>query len=224
MRWIFVLLVLANAFYAFWHLQGAPQTQADKHSLSQAGVPTLVLLGEADPQLLDSPEAGLVHIEEPVVELIESSCWFVSAFDGKKAADQAVEAIQFAQLQARLDAAEVEDRSDYWVHVGPFSSRERAMRVLQELRAKNIDSFLIGEGELKNGISLGFFSQKSSAERLVTRYRNIGYPIGVFEVKRYKTRYELYASGRVEKAELEALMKERGLKVDPAKKPKKSCI
>ena len=223
MRWLFVLLVLANGFYAVWQLQVRPADSYDETGVEGLGrVSTLVLVDEADPAVLESAEAPLAIKRVP--EQIADACWFVSIFEEKAQADKAVAAVQAAQLEARLETVEVADRSDYWVHVGPYASRERALAELQQLRADGIDSFLIGDGELKNAISLGFFSQKASAERLMRKHRDIGQPIRLFEVKRYKPSYHLYASGRVEEAQLVALMKDQGQVVSPAKKPKKSCI
>lgn len=224
MRWFFVLLLLANGFYALWQLQHQAGESVEGAAVSAARVPTLLLVGEAAPQLLASRQTPAPVAVEPVPDLVESGCWLVSVFDQKKAADRAVAAVQAAQLEARLKTVDVDDRSDYWVHVGPFARRDRALAVLQQLRAKGIDSFLIGDGELKNGISLGFFSQKASAERLARRHKTIGYPVNIFEVKRFKPSYHLYVSGRVEKADLIALMRDQALVVDPEKKSKKSCI
>lgn len=223
MRWLFALLVLANGFYALWHLQASSREGAEVELAGSGRVPTLVLVSEADPQLLEQSQLVVPAVEPEPAE-IEQSCWFVDVFDEKKDADRAVSAVQVAQLEARLDTVEVQDRSDYWVHVGPYSSRDRALAVLQQLRADGIDSFLIGDGELKNAISLGFFSQQASAERLARRYQNIGHVVSIFEVKRYRPSYHLYVFGRVEQAELTALMKDQGLAVNPSKKPKKSCI
>lgn len=223
MRWFFVLLVLANGFYALWHLQMQSPEPVGGDASSSGRAPTLVLVSEADPALLERSEAEPLHVEAAPVE-IAPACWFVAIFDDKQQADRAVAAVQAAQLQARIETLDVADRSDYWVHVGPYASRQKAMAVLQQLRADGIDSFLIGEGELENGISLGFFSQKVSAERLARRHRNIGHPVSIFEVKRVRPSYHLYVFGRVEEPELEALMKDQGLAANPAKKPKKSCI
>jgi hypothetical protein len=224
MRWFFVLLVLANIFFGLWQLQARSHSPIYQGGVSAALVPTLVMVGEADRYSVEPRELEVPLQQESRPDLVESSCWFVSGFDEKKAADEAVAAIQSAQFEAHVETLEVDDRSDYWVHVGPFVSRDRALAVLLDLRGKNIDSFLIGDGELKNGISLGLFSQKSSAERLAKRHKAIGYPLRVFEVKRVKPSYQLYASGRVEKSDLVALMKDYGLVVNPAKKSKKSCI
>lgn len=224
-RWIFVLLLLANGFYAFWwQSQGASPTLTTAPANPESS-PTLVLVAEADPALLVAQQQAVV--DEPPVEKeeaeIATACWLLGTFAEKARADRVVSAIQDAQLAANLDTIELPDEPDYWVHVGPFPSRERALAVLQQLRGQNIDSFLITDGELENAISLGFFSQKTSAERLLERYAKLSHPPKVLEVKRYRPGYRVYAWGRVERDQLMDLMAERNLALNPSGADKKSC-
>ena len=44
-----------------------------------------------------------------------------------------------------------------------------ALRKLKELQKRGVDSFVITEGELANGISLGLFAKKDSVDRLLTK-------------------------------------------------------
>lgn len=77
-------------------------------------------------------------------------------------------------IQARLGALEVVSerqtrlevvRSDYWVVLGPFDSQAVSRERLSELQSTGIESFLIGQGELAGGISLGLFSSNANAQR-----------------------------------------------------------
>ncbi|VFS74872.1 sporulation protein [Pseudomonas aeruginosa] len=73
---------------------------------------------------------------------------------------------------------------DYWVYLPPLASREAALRQLKELQARNIDSYLIGEGVLANGISLGMFSARDSAESAQARLKTAGYEAELKELPR----------------------------------------
>ena len=223
-RWLFVLLLLANGFYALWHWQQASSGNREVQAEVASTVPTLVMISEvAEPERLaeasSKPDAVV-----PEAETIPVSCWFVGGFDEKANADRAVQTLQALQLKVSLEAVSVPDEPDYWVHVGPFPTRDKAMSVLQQLRARKVDSFLIDDGELKNAISLGFFSQKRSAIGLQARYRELDYPVRIHEVARFRPRYELYANGRVTAIDLTAAMADAGLNAEPAKTAKKSCI
>lgn len=228
LRWAFVLLVLANLLYAGWSWQQQRAESQVEALQEQAVVPSLVMVDEmaappeAVPAVSDKPDVD----DEPVraqPDEIAQQCWFVGEYADKARADRAVSVIQSMQLEARLSARDVPEEPDYWVHVGPFDSRDRAVTVLQQLRGRNIDSFLIDEGELKNAISLGFFSQKRSAQRLLDRYRNLEYSLRVHEVPRFVTHYDLYAFGRVDGEDIRLALQERGLSAKPVKRDKKSC-
>nr|ADI18753.1 hypothetical protein [uncultured gamma proteobacterium HF4000_36I10] len=225
LRWVFVLLLLANVLYAGWNWQ--QQRSATMAEARQASVarPSLVLVDELEAPPVAAVQSDAAPIEESSSpEELSRQCWFAGDYADKDTADRAVSVIQGMQLEARLNAREVPDEPDYWVHVGPFESRDRAVRALQQLRGRNIDSFLIDEGELKNAISLGFFSQKSSAQRLLSRYRNLEYRLQVHEVPRFATHYDLYALGRVEGDDIKRALEREGLTAKPAKRDKKSCI
>lgn len=223
-RWLFVLLLLANGFYALWHWQQAPADNRKAQPEVASAVPTLVMISEVAEPLRLAEAASKPETYEPEVETVPVSCWYVGGFDEKVGADRAVQALQALQLTVSLETTSVPDEPDYWVHVGPFSTRDKAMSVLQQLRARKVDSFLIDDGELKNAISLGFFSQKRSATGLQARYRELDYPVRIHEVARFRPRYELYAGGRVTAPDLAAAMADAGLTVEPAKTAKKSCI
>lgn len=223
-RWIFVLLLLANGFYAFWwQSQGASPTLTTGPADPEFSA-TLMLVTEAEPALLIARRQAL---DEPPAEKeeaeIASACWLLGTFAEKARADRVVSAIQAAQLEAKLDTIELPGEPDYWVHVGPFPSRDRALAVLQQLRGQGIDSFLITEGELENAVSLGFFSQKALAERLLERYVELSHPPQVLEVKRYRPGYRVYAWGRIERDQLMGLMAEQSLALSPSGADKKSC-
>jgi cell division septation protein DedD len=113
------------------------------------------------------------------------------------------ELISANQVRARLKALDITvntyqvsipDKPDYWVHLGPMRSRKEALDLLRELQAKNIDSFLITEGELVNGISLGFFSREELAQGVMKQRREIGYEAKIRKVPRFSREiWEVFA-------------------------------
>lgn len=228
LRWLFVLLLIANLLYAGWNWQQQRSATIVEARKTSAPTPTLMLVEElgTPPATVAavSPALGSPPEKDEQPQELALQCWFAGDYVNKAAADRAVSVIQGMQLEARLVAREVPDEPDYWVHVGPFGSRDEAVRALQQLRGRNIDSFLIDEGELKNAISLGFFSQKSSAQRLLRRYRDLEYSPQIHEVPRYKTHYDLFAYGRVEGADIEQALAREGLTAKSSKREKKSCI
>lgn len=78
----------------------------------------------------------------------------------------------------------------YWLIIPPLGSQAEASKMLKDLRSKEIDSFLIAEGEYRNGITLGVFSDKSNMEHYRRELADQGYPVVI--VPRVSTREELW--------------------------------
>ena len=67
------------------------------------------------------------------------------------------------------------DLSGYWVLLPAQSSLDEAQRLMVELQQRGIDSFVVGTGDYRNAVSLGFFHGRRSAEELEVRIRAQGY-------------------------------------------------
>ena len=78
---------------------------------------------------------------------------------------------------------------DYWVYLAPLVSRQASLRQLRELQSRNIDSYIITVGDLSNGISLGIFSRKDSAESVVSRLQALDYRASIRELPRAHRKY-----------------------------------
>jgi len=57
-----------------------------------------------------------------------------------------------------------DEKVDYRVYLPPAKSIEEAYRTRKLLRSSNIDSFVMTDGPLARGVSLGVFSSRASAE------------------------------------------------------------
>ncbi len=87
-------------------------------------------------------------------------------------------------ISIKVRADEGNQQKDYWVHIPPLASREAAMWLLRELQAQRIDSFVITQGELTNGISLGLFSRSDSAKLVSRRLKEAGYAVAIKSLSR----------------------------------------
>jgi hypothetical protein len=87
-----------------------------------------------------------------------------------------------------------ESSKDYWVYLPPFGSRDAALRQFRELQARGLDSYLITQGDLANGVSLGIFSSKDSADSLLERIRAMGYGAELRELIRERRDHWVYVS------------------------------
>jgi len=67
------------------------------------------------------------------------------------------------------------DLSGYWVLLQARASLGEAQGLMAELQQRGIDSFVVGTGEYRNAVSLGFFHGRRAAEDLEARIRGQGY-------------------------------------------------
>lgn len=188
-RWILLLLVAANLVYCGWGWQQqAARVPAQPAVLTQyEGVPRLVLLTERSPQPRQQPSVSRpepLSVEVPPGDLL---CALVGPFSERVSARQVRGRLAALDITSVLRGFEVMVKTDYWVHLPPFPSRRQALQALRDLQGQKIDSFLITDGELENGISLGLFTRRESADKVAERRRKQGYEAKVREMPRTET-------------------------------------
>lgn len=191
MRSIFIALIIINllVFAAQWLLRDSPSLVAAAPLAAQA--PSLQ---GASLQLLSEAE-GAAQKKAPVVSAnrtpsrpsaVEASsmCTMVGPFIQLLHAEYLIERLQAMEADAEIQAIEVPDGLGYWVYLPPEMSEKEALRRLYELQAKKIDSYIIPNGELTNGISLGIFNDRSAANIRINEIREQGYRAELREVAR----------------------------------------
>jgi len=121
-------------------------------------------------------------------------------------------------ISTQIKEVSVSGRSDYWVYLPPEISRERAVLKLRELKGKKIDSFIIPEGLLLNGISLGVFDIHENAEKRQRELSDMGYAPEISEnTNKYKEGWLLVRSEQNTESissELLGQIKSTGLEVN----------
>lgn len=182
MRWMFLWLVVLNLFYYVWHQQQAPMRVTEV-----APLPAL-REGKSQIRLLSESAAPVARDRQPV-EVLESVCLFLGAFDVQEAAGQIEQRLLSLDIRSSVQAVEAPSGVDYWVYLPPLASRQASLRQLRELQARRIDSYIITEGDLANGISLGIFPRVDSAEAVMQRLRSVGYEPALKELPRAHRRF-----------------------------------
>lgn len=65
----------------------------------------------------------------------------------------------------------------FWVYLPSYPNRDEAVKQSAALKDKGFDNYIVNtEGENKNGLSMGLFSQEDSAKAMVKRLNDSGYP------------------------------------------------
>jgi hypothetical protein len=187
MRWFFFLLVLLNVFYWVQHQYQSPVRIKEVVPLDAYARPksNITLLSESSPSNRGS--AG-----RPASS--GSGCLFLGGFDEESLALALEQRLLSLDIQSEMQRVDTEVGVDYWVYLPPLASRQASLRQLRELQSRNIDSYIITVGDLANGISLGIFSRKDSAEGVVARLSEVDYSALVRELPRKHTTHWLRVS------------------------------
>lgn len=204
MRWIFIVLLMCNGIYFLWqnYLVREPLPAEDVVQVPvDAGVPSLTLLkevpGEVSREPADTSPPPAPKVPAAVADLNQAAqheadiCWQIGPFRDELSGKLVVSRLAALDINLQLQSLEVAEKPDYWVHIPPQVSRKEAIKLLKELQIKKVDSFLITEGELENGISLGFFTQLDRAEKVLEQRIKQGYGAKIKEIPRTHT--ELWA-------------------------------
>jgi len=171
MRWFFLLLLVLNLFYYVWHQQQAPLRVKEVEPM------LLYQGGQQGLRLLDAADRAKVRPEAPQSSLVAQgeTCLYLGSFQQEDGARQVEQRLMALDIQAQVRAVDAAAGLDYWVYLAPLASRQASLRQLKELQARKIDSYIITQGDLANGISLGIFPRSDSAESVVQRLRDAGY-------------------------------------------------
>ena len=78
---------------------------------------------------------------------------------------------------------------DYLVYIEPASSREMAQRMLRELKGQSIDSYIIADGTLADGLSVGVFPKLALAQAKKRRVADLGYEVNLAPLGQPRTVY-----------------------------------
>ena len=162
MRWIFISLVVINLAYLGMQLSEPQQLIEDKTI-------TVPVASGAAPINLLSEVTEKTTRQTSAPEKSEALCWAVGPYLIEVDAKNMHARLLALDISARLENKAVVVKKEFWVYLEPLANKKMALRKLKELQKRGVDSFVITEGELANGISLGLFAQKESVDRLLKK-------------------------------------------------------
>lgn len=175
LRWLVIGLLLCNGAYFF--MGRGPAVALVGGQAGKAEGAQLSLLAE---------QAGKGRIAAPAATAVAPTiCHMIGPFKEKISARQIKDRLTALDIQVKTYQLQIPEKPVYWVHLGPMHSRKEALDALRELQAKKVDSFLITEGDLVNGISLGFFTREELAQAVQKQRREQGYEAKVRQVPRF---------------------------------------
>ena len=229
MRWIILVLVFANLGYFAWgsfqESKSNYQVSSDRTDAVAETGRRLVLLSESNP-VSRIKESTVVKTESPTETKDQDTsvqCLALGPFQSPDVIDQVQQRLFSLGIESRERADQNSQAADYWVHIPPLASRDAAIRLLRELQAQKFDSFVITQGELANGISLGLFSKYDSAKTVRRRLMDAGYPVEIKTLSRQPESWWLELNPGAEEKLDTYFWDELVKRVPDIKKAKKRC-
>ena len=137
-------------------------------------------------------EAAEEAVETPVEKPAAERCYTLGPFREMNTLRVVTREIKDYVIEASFRSREEQEQSMFRVYLKPVGSKKEARALIKKLNSKKIrDHFIITEGPLKNGISLGYFSDKKRAYKHAGRVRKHGFDAVIEPVFRTYTIYWL---------------------------------
>ncbi|MBD3647294.1 MAG: SPOR domain-containing protein [Pseudomonadales bacterium] len=193
MRYIFFALVLANVAFLAWQWYEAPEAVPSAPDTVPAlelpeGVKTIRLLEEVQSSERQKQLDAVVNA--PMTAGGDGTCLGIGPFQDLFSGQDVVEQLTALDIDTNLRALDrPTGENDYRVMIPPASSAENAFRLLRELKARNIDSYVITQGPEALAISLGLFSSREGAETAREARVREGYEVEISEIPRLHREY-----------------------------------
>lgn len=162
--------------------------------LATEGMPDESETGNEEPvqPLTDAPGTGALPEISPVVV---NSCWRIGDYSDLAQAQDISERLTAVDLDVEIKAIDAPTGDyDYRVVIPPMPSMQEAFRRLRELKGRNIDSYVMTQGENAQGISLGLFSTETAAIRHRQQMAGLGYESVVRPIARVSRGFWLFTA------------------------------
>ncbi|EZP68595.1 MULTISPECIES: hypothetical protein [Pseudomonas] len=137
MRWLFLLLLILNAFYYIWHQQEAPLRAKDVTPLS------LYRGAQQDIRLLSESSDAVIRRERAKVSDSQSTCLYIGGFTDQRQAQSVEQRLTSLDIKVKVQLLSTPDAQGYWLRVAPESRRlaedlpfENLVKEFNELKHK----------------------------------------------------------------------------------------
>ena len=162
-----------------------------KDSAKEELTETAVSKVQVEPQKIVEREAVLPELSGESVTDNTAVCTWVGYWVDKAAAVEANEALVLDGVESKLVSREHNASLDYWLFIPPQGEKPEAKALLAELQERNIESYIIADGEYEHGITLGVFGDEENTRKYQQEIVDLGYSAKIKELPRTATAYWL---------------------------------
>lgn len=178
MRWVFLSLICLNLLVMVWFWRDQAGTSMERISEPKQKGEALVLLSELDSSDIDYKEIKAKSSR------VASRCYSVGPLADRIDAKHLKVRAEALGFNSELRGLATGTSIEHWVHIPPQANRQQSLRLLRELQGRGIDSYIITQGDLAEGISLGLFRNEDSAQRLTKKMQGMDYNVVIKDVSR----------------------------------------
>ena len=182
MRWLFLGLLIVNGLYFVWSQQGFAVATSELKSVERQNN-----VRREKVELIN--EASGLHKQPAQVSNKQAEIMLLGGFADEEIAQTLRQRLLSLDIQSEMTGLDSQVDVEYWVYLAPLASRQASVRQLKEMQARKIDGYLITQGDLTNGISLGMFAREDSAHSVAVRLNEAGYEPLVKLVERSQRLY-----------------------------------
>lgn len=115
MRWLFLLLLVLNAFYYVWHQQEAPLRAKDVTPLS------LYRGSQQDIRLLSESSDAVARRDKAKASDAQSTCLYIGGFNDQRKAQAVEQRLTSLDIKVKIQLLNMPEASGYWLRVAPES-------------------------------------------------------------------------------------------------------
>ncbi|MCZ2722527.1 SPOR domain-containing protein [Marinomonas sp. 15G1-11] len=227
MKWLFFFIFLGNVGFFAWHQLENRNVSVVKKSIYAPPVSQkVVTLSESLQELNgegDTAQAPQVEIKDDLETQLEAivedannkrtiraavmSESFCPIFEVEKDQDRQLLLAKIRESGWRYRDVELKKNSiKYWLYISAPETKEEATAIIADLKQKNIDSFRITRGEMKNRISLGLYSVEGTAKGEEARIESlVDYPVETFQHERVVSLLKIQFVDKITREQLESL-------------------
>lgn len=227
MKWLFFLLILANAGFVAWQGFAAATLNVTEQPVYAPPVSERIYLvseTSSDAALeqrnqteVVEPEGSADKVAAQINAAIEKASLATSATSEQllcpvivleRDADRRTVVSLLNQHQLSFSQNDTTGkREKYWLYISAPSSSEAAKNIVARLKQKKIDSYVITRGEMKNRISLGLYSSKTRAEQAQAAIsERSGMLVNIYDHERTVSLYELLLANPIPESDWEKLV------------------
>lgn len=117
MRWLFLLLLVLNAFYYVWHQQEAPLRAKDVTPLS------LYRGSQQDIRLLSESSDATARKERAKAFDAQNTCLYIGGFVDQRQVQSLEQRLISLDIKVKVQLLSTPEASGYWLRVAPESRR-----------------------------------------------------------------------------------------------------